>query len=581
MALSLTLGGVDRTSWLFLPDTGGSINYDLSTRAVGSLRVRIYDKAMGVTVPSMGTVGTLTDSTTGLAITGALIDIAQTGLTDQDGGQLLDLVFEDRNALPAQALISGTWAAGSTLGDILNSIILASLYEYGTVLHPAQAVGPSITSDYTVEDAYVDEVLNQLQTLTGWIWRIDASNQLRMIPPAATSSGLVLDDASAAVIGKVKRHNSRAQGYANRIRYRYGSGKRTELSTHTATGAVEGDDIESYVTTYPASTDINDPWPNRVFIGPTDTYVVMWSETTDGGGYLGAWWNPTTRTIYIRQSLLGVTPAATDVKFGYTAQFPDTVAVEDAALIATDGHPVARLVTNANVTDIAAATDAANAELRRRKALGATAVTVSHRAGMAYPGETVSLSFAQHAIAGTFMVTTVQVTDDEDGELLFTMDLIGGSEQPETWLDAFTDSGGGGGGGGSTSSSGGTVSITMLATPFVLGGHDIGSMSAANWTRVQSSQRFTATSTFSAIVAGEAWARDATVAVTVRLFNVTDNTTVAGTSSATPTTTRHNPVSFTANLVVGNTYELQIKATTVPVGKSDQVYANGWQLKAA
>jgi hypothetical protein len=90
------------------------VTYDLASRSVGSLRVRIYDIASGVTVPAIGTVVTLADSTTGLSITGELIDISQTGLSDGDVGQLLDLVVEDPNALPAQVLITGILTAGST-----------------------------------------------------------------------------------------------------------------------------------------------------------------------------------------------------------------------------------------------------------------------------------------------------------------------------------------------------------------------------------------------------------------------------------------------------------------------------------
>jgi hypothetical protein len=392
-----------------------------------------------------------------------------------------------------------------------------------------------------------------------------------------TSSGLTLDDTTATVQGRVQRHNSRASGYANRLRYRFGSGKASQSQAFVAAGVAAPGGIETYTVDYPiVSQDINDPWPNQLIVNGVVVGVVSWGDARPTFWY---WWDATTGALKIDQALAGITAAGASIAVAYTAQFPATLTVEDAVALAADGHPIERLVVDEGTNDLDSATDFANAELRRALGLGATVVTVKHRAGMAYPGETISLHFAQHNISGTFMVTNVRVTDDVDGALVFEHECIGGSEQPDTWLDTFRD-GVAGGSGSSSIATGGTVSRSVLATPFVFGGHDLGSFSAPDWTRSQASTRFTSTDDFTAVVSGEAWARDATVAVTARLRNVTDSTD-AGTSLAATTTTRHNPVSFTASIVAGKTYELQVKATTVPVGKTDQVFANGWQMKAA
>ncbi len=576
MALTLTIGGVDRTSWLFQSDSGNNIAYDIASRSVGSLRVRVYDLATGISQPSLGTVVTLHDSVSGEDYTGELIDIVRTGFTDLDGGQLFDLIVEDRNALPAQVSITWTWNPGATLHDILAGVISLKLGLCGTTLHPSQATGPALTSVLAVVDVYIDELLNRLQTLTGYVWRINAANQLRALPPGSTSSGVTLSDSTPSVQGKVSRRNVRTQGYANTVIYLYGDGKKSASDSFTASGAAAPGNVEVYETTYPASSDINDPWPNVLYFNGVAVGVISWG---DNRPTFAAWWDFATHTLNIDQTLAGITPGGTVIAVAYTAQFPARIVVDDPPTVASDGHPIEVIIgPDQSTTDIAVATDMASAELRRRLALTATIVTVQHRAGMAYPGETIDLSFTQHAISGTFMVTSAQVTDDVDGALVYTHECIDGAEQPETWLDAFSDAGASGSG-GSVAGGGGGVSTTVLATPVDLGGHDLGAFSATGWTRVQCAKPYDADASFTGIVKVEVWAHDATVGVTVRLYDVTAGA-AAGTASQRTSAVR-GEVSFTVTITFGHQYVLQINATTVPGGTTDRVYCNAGRLKAA
>ena len=51
------------------------------------------------------------------------------------------------------------------------------------------------------DDAYIDDMLNRLQTETGYVWDLTPSKVLSQISPGGTSCGFSLGDATGFVYG--------------------------------------------------------------------------------------------------------------------------------------------------------------------------------------------------------------------------------------------------------------------------------------------------------------------------------------------------------------------------------------------
>ncbi|OFW40513.1 MAG: hypothetical protein A3F70_00930 [Acidobacteria bacterium RIFCSPLOWO2_12_FULL_67_14] len=555
--LSLDIATVDRTGDMYLPDSGGSFRYALATRSPGVINVPIYDVDAGLSLPDLGEALAVTDDTTGETFGGRIIDIRDTGFSDLDVGDIVELVVEDPNALPAQVLVPATtYATGQTVKQIFQALITSTLGACSITLDPAQADGPALTSDLVVADVYAVDVLNRVQTLTGWVWRIDSALQLRAIEPGSVSSGLVLDDASEAVLGKVSRGNSRAKGYANTIALICGpSGPAVVTQQWITDGiatswevdiqAVLGGWTQGYVREHSA------PDVDRTLGSPGDSAYYNWDDT-DGRG-----------TVSLGTGVLP--PAGTVIELVYTASLPFRIDLADAPAVAADGHPIAALVRDEKITLYAAATAAIAALLRVALAAPATIAMITHRVGMAYPGETVVLGFAARALSGTHMVVSVQVTDDVDGELVFTHTVVSGDEQPETWLDVFRDGTSGVGGAGGVVSGGGAVAAPSSLVLYVsLWGSRIASVpmgAVPAYTPVVDWREFVARVSFTGWVRVQLWARTVDVAVTARFYNMTQSASVGASDPITATTPTEAPP-FSAPIVAGDRYRLEIITDT-------------------
>jgi hypothetical protein len=264
-----------------------------------------------------------------------------------------------------------------------------------------------------------------------------------------------------------------------------------------------------------------------------------------------------------------------------TVQFPITVVEQDAGSIASVGL-WSKTFSDTTITDFAAA-HAFAAGLLATGLVEPRIVTLMTTEAFVLPGTTIPLDFAKRLITGDFVVTKVEAADFEDDLIEFTYTLQSGDRAQGNFTDLLRSRLGGSSGGGSVTvvGGGGGGSTTVLSSPVHLGGHDIGSFDATDWIRAQSSAHYFPTSSFSGRLRVEIWARDTTVGVTARLWDVTASAVAGSTTSEITSTTRNTQTAVVIPITASHEYEIQVKATTVPGGKTAKVFANALQLEAA
>jgi hypothetical protein len=234
---------------------------------------------------------------------------------------------------------------------------------------------------------------------------------------------------------------------------------------------------------------------------------------------------------------------------------------------ASDGGPdsllVEAIVRYPDVLDPAVLDALAPQELARRLLQPRTVRYTTRQTGLK-PGMTQTLTIPSHGIsAGIFLITEIQTRAITYNQVERDLTLIEGSLNGPDWRDVYKTWAGGGSGTG-------TVTVGSGGASAAVGTHHLGgsrdrsvSKNPAAWVPVIDYMPFVARASFTGTVRAEAWARDAGISVTLRLWNVTDSTA----QTASPVTgTTAQPVTFNVSIVAGKTYRLEMLASAASKG---------------
>jgi Concanavalin A-like lectin/glucanases superfamily len=441
--LQLILAGTDRTAKWQHPDSAGAWRFARMPGGRSPATFVLYDTvgAAGYR-PALGDGVELQVEGEGV-YAGEVTDSDETGLTESDTGVTTTITVADKSALAEQALITATFAAGTTIKSILQTLLSQKLTARGITLDGGQADGPTLTGELVYQDAPAATILNDLQAIHGWIWRVSPTGVLSQKAPASVSSGLSLSLSSGnEIVDNVSIQRTRSQNYADKIILYIGEGT-TELEGKTLTG--NGTSII--------------PMLNLSVYRLDSIHIPSWV----GGGDDG--WRPvgpagSSLQFTVHQTGSGWElhqNSGTPVSNGATIELHEYFVNWPYRLEAGTG-PVEKVVHKPDLFDLTLGATLASALLTQAMAEPDT-VRVSYRGLPAWPGETVSLTFPERAINATYMVLEAESANDVDGALLTTLTCLEGSSMQSTWLDYFkTLSSGGGGGGGSTV----TGSITIV-----------------------------------------------------------------------------------------------------------------------
>lgn len=128
----------------------------------------------------------------------------------------------DYNSLPSRRYVQGSIVAGNLKAAL--TYFLTYLTAYGVTLDPAQANGPALPALSWDYRSLLD-VLNEIATMSGYVWEIDYNKVLRAWLPGTVSAPTAVTDANSKAFGQVIVEVSRAQDnpYANSVIVRGGT----------------------------------------------------------------------------------------------------------------------------------------------------------------------------------------------------------------------------------------------------------------------------------------------------------------------------------------------------------------------
>jgi hypothetical protein len=431
MALTLYIDSVDRTPQWFLPGLqGGQMRFSRVSGGRGPATFRLFDPD-GETGyrPSIGELVELYDDAT-LVMAGEILDVDEGPLSDElDTGVVTTITVADQQRIPEQALYSVTYEANTvTLAQVLTDLVDDCLADHGVTLDAGQATGPTIPFRIEYVNAYAVQLLNDLQTALGWIWRLPPTLALVMVEAATASSGITLDE-DADIEAPVRYAQRRSTEYATRVILDFGEGNRD------VEDVLEGDGVTTVFDLHYRSATTSGY--GHVYLD--DVLELMGVYGVDDSNPSVPWLLDQANGQVRRNTGQGYTAPAdeAEIRVPLPAVFPAQVQWEDAAAIAANGGvAIEKRISRTDVFDWELAQALVDGIGPSYSATPKT-VTVRHREGLAWPGQTVVLDIPWRALSGTFMILSVEAEDDVDGELVYVFECLEGDALQRVWLDYF------------------------------------------------------------------------------------------------------------------------------------------------
>jgi hypothetical protein len=457
MAITITINGVDQTAKVqdAVLAGGRRLNYHRVAGSPATLSLYTFDNTGGAGGyrPAIDQTVVVADGAT-TVFSGVVTDIREESLSESgdgwDKGILCALTCADQNGLLLRDTYSKEYADGTTVKQVLQDLITNVLTGRGVTLDGAQVNGPALTG-FKFDDAYIDDILNSLQTITGYVWDITPGKVLSMIAPASVSCGFSLTDGGGGIFGGVTVEQGRSEGYANRVTVVAGPAAQLLVTeTITGTGA-----LDHWVLTYTPVTGANGFIVSTGVVLEVGVANRTLSEPAGGGFYT---WTAATNTLTRTAGVLALGQVAILI---YSVQFPISVTVNDAGEQAAHGI-YARKEIREDITDKATATALATGLLTLRIASPKT-LRITHTKGLSKPGQSVVCTFSERNINATHMITEVMFWNEVNGALTHQVSVVSGSSLQDNWVDYFKRLGGGAG------SSSGPSSISGAIIPTVTG----------------------------------------------------------------------------------------------------------------
>jgi len=375
--------------------------------------------AVGAYRPGTGDTGVLSEN--GVPIFGGIARLTEeTGPNNQmvtSGDIETRITFDSFDVWADRRYITITLVAGTTLKDALLAIQALGYPGHGSTLDPAQATGPTLTSDVLADAWLLTDLFNTLSTLTGYQWEIDASNVWRFYDPLSLVAPINFIDGDGHAIGDIRVSRSRDK-YVNRVYMKGG----TDSIVRVTDTFVDGVDAYPYVLTYPIAGPI--PYTPEGAVGLAYVTHDGVIESIGGVDCLNVNWHYDIATDEITRIIDGPPTGGVTTVISYDVQYPITVIVEDAAEVAAHG-PYEAVFEEPNVFDKKLLIELANAQLAISLAIKLEASFDTLQPGLR-EGQTLTFTCADRNVSGTFMVT--EFSARTEAQLVRrTLTLVGGT----------------------------------------------------------------------------------------------------------------------------------------------------------
>ena len=457
MAWTITIAGVDQSARVI--KRGLSISNARGSR--GMMKMGLYDTDSTASAyrPSLDQEVILTDAGT-VRFGGVITEVADSPLAGVRSGTKSEVTVTDYSIYLDRALVSTTFAVGTTVKQIAQYLVTNHLAVFGITMDPGMLDGPALTSEYTVLDTLPSEIMNTVTTLNGSVARVTPTKVLQVFLPGAKLAPFNLDGSNCRTA--VPWRKARSQ-YANRILVRFSDGATKAyifIENRPAPGGTplaEGEQITLGSTTYTfksAPTGAGDI--QRTGANPSSDMDNLAIAVNNGDALneqnsqvellrltplvskarareAGASGNSIASTTTDPDTFIygeGAIPR-TSLHLGFDEALSRSVAVEDTADVAAKG-PWPKRVTADWVYDEGLATEIGAGELRRSMQ-APRSLQAGTEAGWALPADALTATFANRMVSGTWVVESVNTRLWSPTRWYHELTLSEGIELQVTW----------------------------------------------------------------------------------------------------------------------------------------------------
>ncbi len=414
---------------------GIDITYTLGARGVA--RLDTIDKSLTTSTAYRPTLDEpviiKNESETVTLFSGSILSVQDRALGEPNRGTVTTINAADVTRALDARIVTKTYATGQTLKAIVTDLA-TYLAPFGITLDPGMASGATL-GVIRLDSSTITAALNYLSDLTGWVWRIQPTKVLEMFAVGTKTASYSLTSSNAKVLGGVQWSKTRGK-FVNRQFVKYGTDavvRTADVFTATASQSV-------FTLTYPAQAYSGLVWVTSTLNADGQSVTGGYAESASYVGEGATWeFNLTAGTM---TRTTGGLAAGTSVIIFYPVQYPLTVSSEDSASVAALG-PWEDTVTAPDILSKTAATDLSVALLRRYK-VTPRQLTIATRAGMVYPGDTITLTIPERTVSGSWLITGVTIRTDIDRVFRYTLTCLEGAEAQESWIDYFRTAFGGG-----------------------------------------------------------------------------------------------------------------------------------------
>lgn len=497
-AIALTIDGVTkRAVWK-------SIQLSRPINGFATLAIDV-DSLDGAYVPVVGKAVVLSRSGT-TRFAGILDSFRQVGVV---GGQKPIYLRHRINAIHKSVVCERRFVTANipsqSLSTTLSYLITNFLTGYSITLSGSQAAGPTLAA-MTITYMRVDEFLNKLSELSGYVWEIDDAFALRMYAPGDIAATFNVTTGDGHLIGDVEVEPQYGE-YANRVILRYhwpgifayaflgqsanfSNGETVVIGSKTYTFQTSLTDVDGNVliganggaSLVNLTAAINLSGGSYAASTSKNTQVNAWQLHPTAMGVRANEVGPTGNAIGVSESAVtgswfteGNSPTST-LTFGTAAGVGNIAIAEDLTEQASVGI-WERVYDRDDITTSTEAQATVTKMLAAALASSKLALYRTRTDGL-LPGRTQTIGVASRGVSGSHLIVEVNAAHDggKDEGLLYTVKARLGTEPGMLWRDVYKQwsgstgaSGASGFSGGSVVSGGGGGSAGVLG-PVFLGG---------------------------------------------------------------------------------------------------------------
>lgn len=450
MALVTTIAGVDRSAYVT------EMSIDRTVNGIGVASLTLEDPT-GAYLPSEWDTITIVDGSTDV-FAGYIVIRDATFILDFTGLHVeIDCV--DNHAYLDRTLRNGIEAAGQDIGDHVTALVTDNLATYGFTVAAGQVAGPTIATPVTNAWATPRAYLNYLSLLSGYLFDASFGKALEMFAVGSRTGPATLSAANGNIIQA--SWSSEIIDYVNAVWISHGGSQ-----VLAVTDSFVGDGVtRSWVMRYYAAG----PGPGSILVNSvTQTCGVYGVDTTMEWTF-----DVATRTLY-QKNTFPVLTGSDDIEITFNAQFPNDRYIEDSAEIALRDLTLVH-IESPEIVDVDEAEAAATAYIRVRTGTAPKQLKIRTRVPGFDPGDIATVDLTSLGLSSaSYFVQSVSAEYLNTGGWWYELDLVSGSELPESWQAWWVRTANGGSGAGSGSSSGSAAtSITTTISgkrPYYLGG---------------------------------------------------------------------------------------------------------------